>query len=783
MSVASLQAQLDTAKKARDSGQITQAQYVEFHAKQSVLINEARAKDSPQPQMAKASAPVAEGYWQRTSEGPKAVSQAQAVPTASNLPAFTGPLPAENPVLIPTEGGGALVAQGYQVTKTETVTTPEGVAKSYTVAPVSQPKEYGVAAQFMGATKVGLDLMGLAAERQFGKDSVATQLAKAEINYGGGVLLSFAGGAMAAVEGEVYGVANLANSAKVSLESGRLQYKPFKEVVLAPTVSGSTVSLLAGGEEARAFNKMPFGYSFGAAFGEAGLFVLEGVGVGKATSYGVKTYTNLAPKVNMFAEKQLSKGIINLNTKVIGKAPGANKVYSLVVEPAYQKFNRVSTALDAADLRIGTFYKSSIVTPAKYKVANPIVQGAARAKAEVQTVGSRTGDLLTGGLKRVSPEAGMYTKAVFSPNKARLVSKEMASVGNRISKPLKASALAEEISFQRSVTFPRLQSYSNPLSKAVTNEFKMYGRVREGRKAFSTAQAESLNPVFGTKPTFPATKRVNVSPGGRGVKSTNKGLTVQGLQSTYKQSKKLDRIRGLSIEESSPLKYQGSISKQVTSQLTKTVTQQPIKMKGGFMISGGLRSSLAFPGTTQRVRVREEEETVYLVNPKEALGLHKPQLLSYKQSFASDVNRGLKVSPDTRGINQILRAEPIVRQPSTIKDSLKITPDYKPRFDTIVTPQDIQKLSFTPKQMFKTSQAQTPKMINPLSGVGGGSGGGRSFDVMRGRWAKRNTRIKSSSEMMGTVIGLKPSRQMQKSINKLGNMFTGDKKTRGKRKR
>lgn len=774
MSASALQAQLDTAKKARDSGQITQAQYIEFHAKQSVLINEARARESPKPQMAKASASVSEpsGYWQRTSEGPKTVTQAQAVPTASNLPAFTGPLPAENPVLIPTEGGGALVAQGYQVTKTEV--TPAvlgsgtGEQRVYTVTPISQPKEYGVAAQFMGATKAGLDIMGLAAERQFGKDSVATQLAKAEINYGIGGLLSFAGGVTAAVEGEVYGVANLGNSAKVSLETGRLQYKPVKQnLVLAPTVSGSTVSLLAGGGEAEAFNKMPFGYSFGAAFGEAGLFMLEGVGAGAVTSYGVKTYTKIAPKINLVADTVANKAM----WKVYDKG-------YRVIEPAYQKFNRVSTALDAADLRIGSFYKSSIVTPAKYNVANPIIQGAARAKAEVQTVGSRTGDLLTGGLKRVSPEAGMYAKAVFSPNKARFVSKEMASVGNRISKPLKASALAEEISFQRSVTFPRLQSYSNPLSKAVTNEFKMYGRVREGRRAFKVAEVEAAAPKFGTK-AF--TKQVNLSTKVKGVTSTDKGLNVQGLKTAYKQSKKLDRIQGLSIEESTPAKFVSQTSKQTTTQVMKESLKQPaVKMRGGYLISG-VRSSSVYPGT-QNVRLFEEEETVFLTNPGEALGLRKPQLVSYQPSLIGGA--GLKVTPATRSIGSTTRTSTISRQPTILRESLAINPSYTPRFDTALTPLSIQKMSFTPKQTFKVSQAQrlTPKMVNPL-GVGGGSGGGRGFDAMTGKWAKRNTRIKTSSEMMGTVIGLKPSRQMQNSINKLGNMFTGDKKTRGKRKR
>jgi len=894
-SVAVLQAQLDRARQARDRGEITQAQYNEFASKQGALISQAHVENqqkilgvienpkavvtvtkSSGPEAVVAPPKVVENtYWQRTPEGPKTVSPSQALvspPKSSGLPTFTGALPAENPVLIPTEGGGALVKQGYEVTKTETVETPQGVAKTFTVTPVASKTEVGVAAQFMGFQKFGLEAINILAERQFGKDSLGTKLVRAETQYGMSPLLSFGGGGMAAVESEAYGFANLATSVKASLETGKLQYKPYNENIrLAPTVSGSALSLLSGGEEAREFSRMPTAYQVGAGFGELGLFIAEGFGVGKVAGYGVKTYTKIAPKINIVADK------------VVGEA--AWKVYDKgyrFIEPAYQKFNRASQALDVVDTRFGVAYKSGL-SSVRYKVANPIIQGAVRTRAEVSTVASRGGDLLTGGVKRVAPETVGYVKTVGAPNLRQNLA--------RYASPLTSNRLTKEVKMYNVVSKGRGAFKADEALKAVSTvkPFKAaIKRVPSGAKVDSSTLADiqlksALNaernllkggkvfavepaPVRGFVPKVSAkdvlvlkvknaygalsgkgllkenfgfqelsgmsrsakqkavfdirTEKLigKIKGGPKGVASTKNISTFEALKlvkKVSKQSKPLSQIRGLSLEEISGEKGVAqlkSASKPLTVQLNRTLTVTGQKSR----ISGLPNLASAYPGS--RARVVEEEEISYLTYPGKDLSIVKPQMSTRLESsfrstssFMSTQNiftggfQGsagqTKVTP--KSVNDFTQTTvmptvtPKFKPSFTPKVSSVVVPDvmptvtpkfkpsFTPKFSSVVVPDVMPtvtpkfKPSFTPK-LSQGSKLYSPKFMSPL-GVGGGSGGGGGYDVLSGKWAKRNTRIKSSNEMLKT-FGFGGS-ELAKTVKVFDKVSLGKKKGRRKRRR
>lgn len=733
MSVTELQRQKVIAEQAYNSGKITQADYNAFNARQDQLIAEAKAKQATQPQ-------TTQGVlWQRTAQGPVTVGQ----------PSFQGALPAENPAAVQTSAGGLQVRSDYDVVSE--AETAEG--KVVQLQQRVEPKPSSVTDQYLAALKVGGDVTKMAlgidpAADSLGGKFIDLQLTPAYVG----------AGMFGALESNVYGTAALVGSAKKSVETGRLQYAPgfegfnseWKTPHLAPTVSGAVVGLAVGSPvEAAEIERLPYGYAIGAGLGEAGLLAFESVAIGRAIGYGVKTYKAITPRVNAIADKAASR----VAWKIYDKG------YT-VIEPAYQKFNRVSSVIDKVDVQISNAYASRIGVPLKYGVTQPAVLKVERAGQTVKTALSN----------RVAVASGKFeTRVAPKLERGRLA--------------LSESALAQEVSYQRAVTAPRLQAYSTSISSKVTAEYRMYKQVQAARKAFQVNEAERTVAKFGTKP-LAKTPKVSYTKATTSTKNISTFDALKMAKKVSKQGKKLDRIQGLSIEETSNFKpaMQTQQTKTATVQLEKEVLK-PRAMKIDIKPISGAVSRVPYPRTQ---RVRYEEETVYLTKPGEILKLDKqtattltpitvpkvaqftsqPQPTRYREPTLS-ISQFPTIKPDTT-IRQI---QPQMSFPATT---------IKPASLTVTVAKQTPQTKVTPKLDFPNKPFKNPAPF-PTFSLGGGGGGGGFRQARAGKWYEKKHKIKTPQEMLNSFGMGKTAKGMtafDKSIKRMTKSFK-----RGSKKR
>jgi hypothetical protein len=524
-------------------------------------------------------------------------------------------------------------------------------------------------------------------------------------------------------------------------------------------------------------------YAVGSVFGD----VLTGVAIGKAVGYGVKTYKVLTPKINTVADKAAS----TVGWKIYDKG-------YRVIEPVYQKFNRVSSSIEAVDTSISKTYGAT-----KFKVAEPIVSTGLKVKNEVSTFVSRASDLTFGGVKRVSPTAGNFGKGVVVPNitkpqkivkptlefvnekyfaqpigKVRAGAKTVSTATN---KAFDKSLAKEIVMYERNVGIPNVKAslthYASPItSKRLIpkqpKQFALFGDQILEIKSLASAK----NPLKITALKFPK------NPLPQNIKALGK---VTAGKTRYKLNLKTPEDKLLKSERT-PLKFTAQIQqqeiKQATIQIEKTMMPQTTKAKASTstMTSGGASRVVAgsYPGTQKQSF--ETEETQFLTMPNTSLKLDKPQMIFHNPIMGTQQNQRVTQLPKLSPQLSFLR-QPTITRPTT---SSMLTPLTTPMFNQRIDTKPLQISQLKPMQMPKLAQAQIAKMKIPMMPslqLGGGFDNLGPKGNRSGQWFQKKHKIKTYTQMLQTFgVGkaAKPMRFVDKALSKPINKL--DKKLIGK---
>ncbi|MBE3141058.1 MAG: hypothetical protein IMZ53_10810 [Thermoplasmata archaeon] len=562
-------------------------------------------------------------------------------------------------------------------------------------------------------------------------------------------------------------------------------------------------------------------YGVGTVFGD----ILTGVAVGKAINYGVKSYRMVAPKVNVLAEGVASKAelrVVNVAYKV--KAGREFNFGSNVIEPAYKKIARANALLEGGDRGIASSIASGkyglklgLTEPLKQKFVYPITSRAGQAKnLIIQEAKLSKGDIAFAREKFNPVHTKAYEDLVgkIAPNKAAFSGPlpEDYQIASQVLKRLDSGkSLVRKVSVAKKgkqfeligdnvverKQVPKISTklYASPitkrliLSKPLPKDYEIansvlkrleraerIGKVKTPLINVSGQMGKASKVVVGKarKVKSPFWVDTSVPPEIKELKALGK---VGSGKLRYELKLKTPKDVMLKSERT-PLKFE--VPKPETAephskgkfdtpkigvaqsavQIQRSVVGPAGKTKISNMVGGMSKVAGAYPGV--KMRLREEEETVYLSTPKGILKLDTPQSTRVTQL-------------------RMPKLMPTSMQGETSFTIPNLTQTTMPRVD-IVTGQRLggglkETTTTMPKLSFKTAQNSivktTFKPFIPNLPRGGGSGFGGSVNPLTGKWKKRNTRIKRYDEMMGT-FGFKLSKQTVKSINKIGNSIIRD---------
>jgi hypothetical protein len=510
-------------------------------------------------------------------------------------------------------------------------------------------------------------------------------------------------------------------------------------------------------------------YAVGSVFGD----VLTGVAIGKAVGYGVKTYKVLTPKINTVADKAAS----TVGWKIYDKG-------YRVIEPVYQKFNRVSSAIETVDTNIGKTYGAT-----KFKVAEPIVSTGLKVKNEVSTFVSRASDLTFGGVKRVSPEVGNFGKGVVVPNitkpqkivkptlefvnekyLAQPIGKVRAgakTVTTATSKAFDKSIAKEVLMYERNVGLPNVKASLTKYASPITSKRLVPKQPKQF--ALFGDQILEIKPLASTKNPLKITAlKLPKNPLPQNIKALGK-VTAGKTRYKLKLATPDDKLLK---SERTPLKFTAQIQqqevKQTVTQIEKTMLSQPTKTKASTMTSGGASRVVAgvYPGTQKQSF--ETEETQFLTMPNTSLKLDKPQMIFHNPIMGTQQNQKVNQLPKISPQLSFLR-QPTITRPTT---SSMLTPLTTPLFNQKIDTKPMQISQFKTAQMPKLAQAQMPKMKVPLMpslSLGGGFDNLGPKGNRTGQWFQKKHKIKTYSQMLRTFgVGkaAKPMRQVDKALSK-----------------
>lgn len=593
--------------------------------------------------------------------------------------------------------------------------------------PALKQSDYGVGMQLLVASKVFGDVVS----SKFGKDSPAAL----EVKYGMQPLISFNAGMITSLEAEAYGTASLAKSVYSSAQQGKLVYTPVKTPLLGPTVTGSLVNRAFGdSREMEAMEKMPFGYSYGAAFGEVGIMVLGGQALGYAGGKAASVFkTVVNPKINVVAESALARSKVAAET-------GLNKLSSGLGSSARASYSGVgyaaSAKLDSAAVKLGKVASQRVADPLKMKIADPLISKALYKKDQVITLGQRASDL---AVPKGKSEGAMFARVVAKPNLTdygRVTKLKMPEVNIGLPQTVKnAKGAARQVFVSERLSVKTVKPYINNPIKNVGAEFK--GAI--------TAQ-----------PTRKASDKILKAPKGQIVKLGFEGetqfipksdsLQVSKLTKQFNKQLKAQRAENL-------LKQKPTSAKTVTVQIQKP-TQSIKSMQ---RISGAPNAVRPYPGGRQSQTEEYELQTVSY--PKTGKTSLIPSL-TIQQKTVTPISK--------ESITQ--QTVKIPFQYSGYTPSVSITPTQPqiiiPKTVTTPVPKITPVPSVTPVPQFSIPKIKTPNFPSLSLGGGGGGFGGRSG--FSGKMFKQNNPIKTPKSMLkdfgnfGKGNGLfKPTRQVK----------------------
>ena len=819
--VAQVDAQTKRFEQAYRKGEITQGQYQ--HAMRVQSANRAAALKREQASQTPTAAELPRSdYW-----------------TATPSPAKPSVMPASGADL--TRAGGTQITPpaGYTVTKVESVMvpakeelepssywtatpTPEKtavmgptVAKapmveavSYEVTKKPEPvkqSDLGIGAQLL----VAADVFGKVVASQTKEDTLINKLIRAETEMAIKPVLSFEAGAVNALETEAYGTASLAKSAVSSVQQQKLVYTPVKTPQLGPTVVGSGISLITGSGEAQRMNEMPFGYSMGSAFGEAGAALLTGMATGAVagkTSTVIKTVVN--PRINKAAESALARSTRLFESAANRIDPGLGKASELSRRAA-----AIGTKLDLVEAKAGAALTGKLVSPVKYGVKYGVVEPV---KAKAVLVGEKVAaspvvTKASSVARRVVPDLKAYSKMVTgkyaddlvpqSFKDVRLASEPFREAPANLVKGIKETGVYQKASYVKSVQAPNTEMAKllRAVPKESLDDLTLKAALKAEQKLVSPAVTKTVSKVSVTKPyiskelgqigslttvktktSTPITKMVSdikksasnarasigkavgtrqtvitqVKP--LSVKSTKNISTFEALQMSKqvaKQGKRLTQLVPYTPKEVSAipaLAKPATEVKQAATQIQKATTKQTKETT--------LPTLTPYPGT-QRQRIREEYELVPVSYPKEVSGF-------------TDKGSGLVpiMTPDlTLSISEEGKSEfvPVI-DPFVIPDVAPkhdpeiipksefvpvivpfVIPDVAPKHDPEIIPihvTDQWQPIPTPQDTPGPTIPKIPQF--PSFSLGGGSGGRGGGDALTGRWFKYKNPIKTPKQML-----------------------------------
>lgn len=688
------------------------------------------------------------------------------------------PTPEKTAVMGPTVAKAPMVeAVSYEVTK-----KPEPVKQS----------DLGIGAQLL----VAADVFGKVVASQTKEDTLINKLIRAETEMAIKPVLSFEAGAVNALETEAYGTASLAKSAVSSVQQQKLVYTPVKTPQLGPTVVGSGISLITGSGEAQRMNEMPFGYSMGSAFGEAGAALLTGMATGAVagkTSTVIKTVVN--PRINKAAESALARSTRLFESAANRIEPGLGKASELVVS---RRAAAIGTKLDLVEAKAGAALTGKLVSPVKYGVKYGVVEPV---KAKAVLVGEKVAaspvvTKASSVARRVVPDLKVYSKMVTgkyaddlvpqSFKDVRLASEPFREAPANLVKGIKETGVYQKASYVKSVQAPNTEMAKllRAVPKESLDDLTLKAALKAEQKLVSPAVTKTVSKVSVTKPyiskelgqigslttvktktSTPITKMVSdikksasnarasigkavgtrqtvitqVKP--LSVKSTKNISTFEALQMSKqvaKQGKRLTQLVPYAPKEVSAIKPAAEI-KQATTQIQKVTQKQTKDVR---LVSGVPSLAPAYPGT-QRQRVSEEYELVSVSYPK-ATGKRDSFVPTLVPSIVPTprIEPAIKVLPD-----RIVppRVRPVIVPRVLPKSDVKITPSYMP---ALVQPQAIKQIPKTSPRIAPPSMGKPRVPQMPSFGLGGSGGGRGGGDALTGRWFKYKNPVKTPKQVL-----------------------------------
>jgi hypothetical protein len=529
-------------------------------------------------------------------------------------------------------------------------------------------------------------------------------------------------------------------------------------------------------------------YAVGSVFGD----VLTGVAIGKAVGYGVKTYKVLTPKINAVADKTAS----TIGWKIYDKG-------YRVIEPVYQKFNRVSSVIDSTDIRLSSAYKNNVVMPLKLNIAEPIatkiITPVSKVATRAKTVAKFEAKMMTRDIKESNPfKSTDYSNFRLLTSPLDVASQKVSSEINQFKIPLSA--------------IRNFKNYSIPLNAKNTlpKDYEVAANVLKRIQSGKPMQTVSLvkkgknfsligDQILENKPAKLTLKNVRQSspknyrligeqmvemkeptlPKVKGAKSfgvtSTKNLdltkdpteTLNAINNFMGKSKPKFRLKEeIGISDATPLMQTSQSPKASLIQMDKAVAKikEPTlpKVARGTGISAG-----GYPGTTKQT-FREEEETQFLTMPNQKLTLDKPQMIFHNPLLGTQQNQ--RVPQQQKSFPQLsFLRQPISTKPNT---SSMLTPMTSPMFNQRIDTKPMQISQFKTAQMPKLAQTQMPKMKVPMMpslSLGGGFDNLGPKGNRTGQWFQKKHKIKTYTQMLNTFgVGkaAKPMRQVDKALSK-----------------
>ena len=697
------------------------------------------------------------------------------------VPLFTGPLPPENPVYFPTTTGGYLRSD-YEVAGVETKTVPiseanrlralnelSGVLKApstneealavgatsyisleaknafskevydyiargetqetFTFTPKPKPRpfgSYGFAYQALMAMELGEAFFKqLTGQKQASNLAISGLFTPSYITIGG----------VNALENRVYDTAGLIGSVKRSVETGKLQYVPgfegfnpnWKTPRLGPTPTGSLIGLALGNpEQAQEMNKMPYGYAIGAALGEGSLFVLESYGAGKVIS---KIRGGKVTTITGARELEFARGT------------GDSLKVSRITQPILES------------QRVSGRSASQIAEFNRYIQPDKLLMGGS--KIQIENYLDDTVRVISGSAE-ATRNAEPFLTTIQSAIKTNpsYFNRFLRTIGLAKNKPAQIVSMTAE-------------GYSDEF---IGFSSKTLGVVQKGKSVIFSTET-----VLANEAVYPLGTSI--------AKKTFTGIMLEGKIDSQVYLKLVRAVGYKVAQEWYP--QMGGISMQILER-----AKIPLVTVGTRVIG------LSIPQTSR---------LTYLV----------PSVLTTASKFGSSINRTGKVTLNlTPSFMNTPRSKPKIESflmatnPELYTQTNQRNELFKPKFAqqprTKLTPVNI----LTP--FTTTTQTQEPRLkiptvqttptptpfptptfnlsrsrlkLFPYFPLGGGEGGGRGYDALKGRWIKQKNPVKTCAAMLRTfgIGGLgkqafgvsmgKPMKNVEKSANKIVKSF------------